>query len=283
MGLRQELLSGSSLITTTEITITGGDTDAATSGSITVPRTFVFKRVDNSAPIRTRLYGTNAGMEADKARAATDSSYISANVSSVDLLLEVMDDTGQRIPINGRLFGANLEYPSQSIIYYYTEPSGSATFTGTVTSSIFTIYGLEDLTPRESFFVTTDFQIADKVRTGSITTPNTYLGLIISSSHSQTRFRLYQDQYARDADLSRPFSTPISSSGISGSGITTYTGSGLILDVAFDAAGSQSLTPIIIGDLMTVNNTTYYTFEYTGSLGAGISSSVLVDIFSLED
>lgn len=283
MGIRQELLSGSGVITTTTITITGGAGDTASSGSIAVPRTFALKRVDNSAPIRTRLYGTNAGMEADKSRPATDSSYISANVSSVDLLVEVMDNIGQRVPINGRLFGANLEYPSQSIIYYEVEPSGSATFLTTVTSSVFTIYGLEDLTPRETFSIATDFQVADKVRTGSVATPNTYLGLIISSSHSQTRFRLYQDQYARDADLSRPFSTPISSSGISGAGITTYTGSGLILDVAFDAAGSQSLTPIIIGDLMTLNNLTYYTFEYTGSLGAGISSSVLVDLFALED
>jgi hypothetical protein len=283
MGIRQELLSGSQLITNTQITISGVNGEAISSGSITVPRTFVFKKVANSAPIRTRLYGTAAGREADKARAATDSAYISVNVASASLLVEVMDEAGLEVPINGRLFGANTEYPSQSVIYYTVQPSGSATFTGNVTQSIFSIYGLEDLTPRERISLTTDFQIASKVRTGSLATPNSYLILVTSSSHASTRFRLYQDQYARNADLSRPFTTPISSSGISGSGITTYTGSGLIIDVAFDNAGSQSVTPIVIGDLLTSNDLSYYTFEYTGSLGAGISSSVYMDLFALEE
>jgi len=283
MGLRQELLAGSDLITTTTVTVTGGAGDAATSGSIVVPRTFVFKRVDNTAPIRTRVYGTQAGMEADKSRTATTSEYLSVNVANVSLLVEVMDDLGQRLPVNGRLFGANFEYPSSSLIYYVTEPSGSATFTGAATSSLFTIYGLEDLTPRETVSIVTDFQVADVVRTGSITTDNTYLMLLVSSSHAQTRFRLYQDAYSRDLDLSRPFSTPISNVGISGAGITTYTGSGLIIDVAFDGAGSQSVTPIVIGDLLESTHLSHYTFEYTGSLGAGISSSVLLDLFSLEE
>jgi len=283
MGLRQELLLGSSNIVNSSITITGVSGSAIESGSIVAPRTFVFKSVSNSSPIRTRLYGTLAGMLADKSRVTTDAAYIAVNVASASLVAEVVDEIGQSVPINGRLFGANTEYPSQSVVYYIIEPSGSAVFNDNASQSVFSIYGLEDLTSRRRISVLTDFQIISKIRTGSVTTPNTYLALLTSSSHSQTRLRLYQDQYSRNADLSRPFTTPISSSGISGSGITTYTGSGLIVDFAYDTAGSQSITPIVIGDLLTINGTTYYTFEYTGSLGAGISASVFVDLFSLED
>jgi len=282
MGIRQELLSGSGLISTRSLTVTGSSGESISSGSLVAPRTFVFKTVSNNAPIRTRLYGTLAGRDADKSRTPTDSSYISVNVASASLLIEVLDSTGQEVPINGRLFGANTELPSQSIIYYTCEPSGAATF-GASTQSVFSIYGLEDLTPREQITLTTDFQVASKVRTGSLSTPNTYLILATSSSHASTRFRLYQDEYARNKDLNRLFSAPISSSGISGSGITTYTGSGLIIDIAFDAAGSQSVTPIVVGDLLTLNNQSYYTFEYTGSLGAGISASVYCDLFALEE
>ena len=283
MGIRQELLSGSTSITDVNVTVGGISGSAIDSGSITVPRTFAFKTASNSSPIRCRLYGTLVGMEADKARAATNTGYISVNVASASLLIEVVDESGQKVPVNGHLFGANTEYPSQSVIYYVIEPSGSSVFNDSTSQSVFTLYGLEDLTPREQISLTTDFQVASKVRSGSLTTPNTYLILLTSASHAQTRFRLYQDQYARAADLSRPFSTVISSSGISGAGITTYTGSGLIIDVAYDTAGSQSVTPIVIGELLTLNGTTYYTFEYTGSLGAGISSSVYVDLFSLEE
>lgn len=283
MGIRQELLSGSKLITDINITVTGPSGSAVASGSIVVPRTFAFKSVSNSSPIRTRLYGTLTGMEADKTRTPSSSEYISVNVASVSLLAEVLDELGQTVPINGRLFGANTEYPSQSAIYYIVEPSGSAVFNDNVSQSVFTLYGLEDLTHRSQISLLTDFQVTSTVRTGSLATTNTYLVLLTSSSHSQTRFRLYQDQYARNADLSRPFSTVVSSSGISGAGITTYTGSGLIIDVAYDSAGSQSVTPIVIGELLTLNDTTYYTFEYTGSLGAGVSASVYMDLFSLEE
>jgi len=283
MGIRQELISGSGKIRNIEFNISGISGSTSATGSVSVANTFIFKDISNVGPCRLRLYGTSLGRDNDLARPISDILYTTFDVASASLLIETVDEIGQSIPIGGRLFGANLELPSSSLIYYTIEPSGSAVFDSNITSSAVTVYGLEDLTFRERISVLVDFTPSNKVHTGSITTPNIYLLLTTVPSSESLRMRLYQDSHARDKDLLRVFSTPISSSGISGAGITSYTGSGLIVDIVYDSAESMSLTPIVVGDLLTSNNTTHYTFEYTASLGAAISASVYFDLFSLEN
>ena len=201
----------------------------------------------------------------------------------IALISDIFLDNTSIFHLNPALFGANLDKPVSSSIYYTVDTGSVTPFTG-INSINFVRFIVEDplisnlpgITTRQTFLISGSLASGSSI-TGSIPTPRTYLLLQVTPNTSPIRLRLYASQSYRDipTEYSRSFDTEPSSS------------SGILADLYLDVTSTASLSPIIMGrnanDLLgntTAAPVTYYTLT-NGSGASDVSASLYT--FSLED
>jgi hypothetical protein len=201
----------------------------------------------------------------------------------IALISDISLDNTNVFHLNPALFGANLDNPVSSSIYYTVDTGSATPFTG-INSINFVRFIVEDplisnlpgITTRQTFLISGSLASGSSI-TGSIPTPRTYLLLQVTPNTSPIRLRLYASQSYRDilTEYSRSFDTEPSSS------------SGILADLYLDVTSTASLSPIIVGrnanDLLgntTAVPITYYTLT-NGSVASDVSASLYT--FSLED
>jgi len=175
------------------------------------------------------------------------------------------------------MFGANLDNPIQTAIYYTVDQtSGSLSGSNTISFTRFTledptVVNLPSVVTRETLLITSSISTGQSI-TGSISTPKTYLLLQAIPDTSPVRLRLYSDASYRDDpnEVSRTF------------GVEPVSMSGLIADLYMDVTETSSLTPVILGRNMETSpiSTTYFNLT-NDSVASAVNASLIV--FSLED
>jgi len=207
----------------------------------------------------------------------------SAVGQDIALIADISLDNTNIFHLNPSLFGANLDNPISSSIYYTIDTGSASPFSGTNTIT-FTRFILEDtsvsnlpnITTRQRFLISGSLASGSSV-TGSIPTPRTYLLLQVVPNTSPVRLRLYASQSYRDipTEYSRSFDVEPTAS------------SGLLADMYLDVTTTASMSPILLGrnvnDLLNTtvaSSITYYTLT-NGSGTSDVSASIYT--FSLED
>jgi hypothetical protein len=282
MGLKEQLNAGSTALKRDTIVLTVTGSKPQFTGSFDMGRTFVLLKAQTTTPCRVRLYGNAYSRNEvnELSRPFISQSTIGPDIA---LITDINLDTTEIFNLTPFLFGANLDNPVSSSIYYTIDTGSTFPFTNTNTIN-FNRFILEDpsvanlsgITTRQTFVVSGSLSSGSSV-TGSIPTPRTYLLLQVTSNTSPMRLRLYASESYRDvvAEVSRSFETEPSSS------------SGIIADLYLDVTTTSSLTPILLGrnanDLLgttIANPITYYRLT-NGSGTTDISASL--HTFSLED
>jgi hypothetical protein len=275
MGLKEQLTLGASTIQRQTSVFTVSGSKPQFTGSVSVGRTFIFTSVQATSPCRLRFYGNTSSRDNVNELSRP---FISQSISgSIALLADVNLNTTTIFNLVPPLFGANLNNPIASTIYY-TLDTGSSVFSGTNTVTVNT-FNLEDssvvslpgVITRETFLVTGSISSGQTI-TGSIPTPKTYLLFQVAPNVTPIRLRLYSAANYRDdaTEISRGF------------GVDPTGSSGIIADLYMDTVETSSLTPIVLGRNMetTPTSTTYYRLD---NISAASPVSTSISVFSLED
>lgn len=282
MGLKEQLNAGSTALKRDTVVLTISGSKPVYTGSFDMGRTFALLEVQTTTPCRVRLYGDQYSRNEPNELTRPFVSY-SAVGQDIALIADINLDDTNLFHINPILFGANLDKPTSSSIYYTVNTGSSSPFTG-INSLNFTRFIVEDslvenlpgIITRETFIVSGSLPSGSSI-TGSIPTPRTYLLLQVTPDTSPIRLRLYASQSYRDlpTEYSRSFDTEPSSS------------SGILADMYLDVTSTASLSPIIMGRNATdlLGNTTAIPITfYTLTNGSGTSDvSASLYTFSLED
>jgi len=282
MGLKEQLNAGSTGLRRDTVVLTLSGSKPQYTGSFDVGNTFVLLEAQTTTPCRVRLYGNQYSRNEPNELIRPFISY-SAMGQDIALISDISLDNTSIFHLNPALFGANLDNPVSSSIYYTVDTGSATPFTG-INSINFVRFIVEDplisnlpgITTRQTFVVSGSLASGSSI-TGSIPTPRTYLLLQVTPNTSPIRLRLYASQSYRDilTEYSRSFDTEPSSS------------SGILADLYLDVTSTASLSPIIVGrnanDLLgntTAVPITYYTLT-NGSGASDVSASLYT--FSLED
>lgn len=276
MGLIEQINLGNASLNRSTVAITLNGSQPQFTGSLAVGRTFILTNAQTTTPCRLRLYGNVASRDdTDELLRPFNSQSISGSIS---LLADINLTDNALFNLTPPLFGANLDNPVQSTIYYTVDTGSNAPFSGTNTVS-FTRFLLEDttaaLTPnvvtRETILITGSISAGSSV-TGSVATPKTYVLLQVIPNTNDIRLRLYAAASYRDNinEINRAFSTEPTQS------------SGVIADIYIDNTITSSFTPMIVGRNMdaVVSSTTYYNLTNVSGTSPVTASLYL---FSLED
>jgi len=285
MGIKEQINAGSTNLKRQTIQLPiSGDRPQHT-GSFVMGRTFILLSAQAPKPCRVRFYGDAASRNnpGELIRPFASQSIIS---SSISLIADIDLNTTDIYNLTPPPFGANLDNPVSTSIYYTIDTSSAVPFGAETNTLTFTRFLLEDETiaslpgieTRDTYNIYASALPSNASVTGSFTTPRTYLLYNFSSSINPVRLRLYTREEYRDnpTEEARPFTTEPNS------------GSGLIADIYCTETASLPMAPILLGrnddDLNVVqdaNQLTYYrlyngtadTYDFTASLG----------LFSLED
>ena len=280
MGLKEQLFAGATALQRQTIPFVVTGSFARYTGSVDIGRTFILLNAQTTTPCRVRLYGDAASRnDVNELARPYQSQSIPSNIS---LIIDTNLTDTRIFDLAPPLFGANLDNPIQSTVYY-TVDTGSVAFSGTNTISFKRflledplVVGLPNVTTRETFIISGSIASGSSI-TGSIPTPKTHLLLQAIPNASPIRLRLYTSQSYRDnpTEVSRSIYTEPSS------------GAGLILDEYFDITSTASFTPIILGRNMddlsgqtAATQNTYYNLT-NGSATVNILASLYT--FSIED
>lgn len=282
MGLKQQLNAGSAALKRDSVTLVVTGSVPRYTGSFDMGRTFVLLEAQTTTPCRVRLYGNAYSRDEvnELARPFISHSTVGPDIA---LIADINLTNTEIFTLSPVLFGANLDNPVSSSIYYTINTGSSAPFNGvnTIRFNRFImedplIANLEGIITRQQFIMSGSIPSGSHI-TGSIPTPRTYLLLQATSNTSPMRLRLYASQSYRDvvSEISRSFDSEPSSS------------SGLMADMYLDVTTTSSLTPILIGrninDLLGVSTAAPITY-YTLTNGSGTSDvSASIHTFSLED
>ena len=204
--------------------------------------------------------------------------YASQSIpASIALITDIDLSDSSIFKFSPPMFGANLDNPIQTAIYYTVDQtSGSLSGSNTISFTRFTledptVVNLPSVVTRETLLITSSISTGQSI-TGSISTPKTYLLLQAIPDTSPVRLRLYSDASYRDNpnEISRTF------------GVEPVSMSGLIADLYMDVTETSSLTPVILGRNMETSpiSTTYFNLT-NDSVASAVNASLIV--FSLED
>ena len=285
MGLNQQILAGASLLKRETLSIPITTTSVRYTGSIDMGRVFALTAIQASKRCRVRFY-TDSGSRNDPTELARP--FISQSIPSTIGLISDIDLSDESLfRLTPPVFGVNLDNPIKSSIYY-TIDSGSGANLDAGDSVTITRFLMEDpavsnltgVITHTRLIISASALASGSHRTGSISSPRTYLLYAVEPTSTPIRLRLYTSQSYRDSvtEISRSFGTEPPS------------GSGLIADFYMEDASKTPMTPILVGrndddltnpTLLTPNQTTYYTI--TNGSGAISTFSSSVYLFSLED
>jgi len=284
MGLNEQILAGATALKRDIITIPIESASAQYTGSITMGRVFSVTAIQGSKQCRVRLY-TDSGSRNDGTELARP--FISQSIpSNIGLIIDVNLAEASLFRLAPPVFGVNLDNPIKSDIYYTIDTSSGANLDSgdrvTITRFLMEDTSVSNLTgvdTHKTLIISASGLASGSHRTGSISSPRTYLAYAVEPTVAPIRLRLYTSQSYRDdvGEVSRSFGTEPSQS------------SGLIADFYMEDVAKTPMTPILVGrndadllnpGLLSADQITYYTI--TNGSGTGtISGSVY--IFSLED
>lgn len=282
MGLKEQLNAGSAALKRDTVFLTVTGSRARYTGSFDMGRTFVLLESQTSTPCRVRLYG-NAYSRNEVSELARPFISHSSIGQDIALIADINLDNTELFTFSPVLYGANLDNPVSSSIYYTIDTGSNFPFNGSNTLR-FGRFIVEDpliaplpgIITRQTFIVSGSMPSGSHI-TGSIPTPRTYLLLQVTPNTSPVRLRLYASQSYRDAitEISRSFDVEPSSS------------TGLIADIYLDVTTTSSLSPIVLGrnsnDMLGTSIASPITY-YTLTNASGTSNvSASIHTFSLED
>lgn len=284
MGLNEQILAGAAALKRENIIIPIETASVQYTGSIDMGRVFAITAVQGSKICRVRLY-MDSGSRNDGTELARP--FISQSVpSTISLITDINLDNEALFRLAPPVFGVNLDNPIKSSIYYTIDSSSGANLDAgdkiTLTRFLMedpAVSNLVGVDTHKTLIISASGLASGSHRTGSISSPRTYLAYAVEPTVAPIRLRLYTSQSYRDdvGEISRSFGTEPSQS------------NGLIADFYMEDVAKTPMTPILIGRndadllnpaLLSADQITYYTI--TNGSGTGtISGSVY--IFSLED
>lgn len=284
MGLRQQIVAGATALKRDTITIPITNSKVQYTGSITMGRVFALTAIQGSKRCRVRLY-TDAASRNDGTELTRP--FISQSIpSSIGLIADINLTDEALFRLAPPVFGVNLDNPISSSIYYTIDSSSGFNLNSgdaiNVTRFLMedtAVSNLAGVTTHQTLIISASALASGSHRTGSISSPRTYLVYAVQPTVAPIRLRLYTSQSFRDdvTEISRSFGTEPAQN------------SGLISDFYMEDVAKTPMTPILVGRndedltnpaLLTANQTTYYTI--TNGSGTG-TFSASVYLFSLED
>ena len=284
MGLRQQIVAGATALKRDTITIPITNSKVQYTGSITMGRVFALTAIQGSKRCRVRLY-TDAASRNDGTELTRP--FVSQSVpSSIGLIADINLTDEALFRLAPPVFGVNLDNPISSSIYYTIDSSSGFNLNSgdaiNVTRFLMedpAVSNLAGVTTHQTLIISASALASGSHRTGSISSPRTYLVYAVEPTVAPIRLRLYTSQSFRDdvTEISRSFGTEPAQN------------SGLISDFYMEDAVKTPMTPILVGRndedltnpaLLTADQTTYYTI--TNGSGTG-TFSASVYLFSLED
>lgn len=284
MGLRQQIVAGATALKRDTITIPITNSKVQYTGSITMGRVFALTAIQGSKRCRVRLY-TDAASRNDGTELARP--FISQSIpSSIGLIADINLTDEALFRLAPPVFGVNLDNPISSSIYYTIDSSSGFNLNSgdaiNVTRFLMedtAVSNLAGVTTHQTLIISASALASGSHRTGSISSPRTYLVYAVEPTVAPIRLRLYTSQSFRDdvTEISRSFGTEPAQN------------SGLISDFYMEDVAKTPMTPILVGRndedlinpaLLTADQTTYYTI--TNGSGTG-TFSASVYLFSLED
>jgi hypothetical protein len=284
MGLRQQIVAGATALKRDTITIPITNSKVQYTGSITMGRVFALTAIQGSKRCRVRLY-TDAASRNDGTELTRP--FISQSVpSSIGLIADINLTDEALFRLAPPVFGVNLDNPISSSIYYTIDSSSGFNLNSgdaiNVTRFLMedtAVSNLAGVTTHQTLIISASALASGSHRTGSISSPRTYLVYAVEPTVAPIRLRLYTSQSFRDdvTEISRSFGTEPAQN------------SGLISDFYMEDVAKTPMTPILVGRndedltnpaLLTADQTTYYTI--TNGSGTG-TFSASVYLFSLED
>ena len=284
MGLRQQIVAGATALKRDTITIPITNSKVQYTGSITMGRVFALTAIQGSKRCRVRLY-TDAASRNDGTELTRP--FISQSVpSSIGLIADINLTDEALFRLAPPVFGVNLDNPISSSIYYTIDSSSGFNLNSgdaiNVTRFLMedpAVSNLAGVTTHQTLIISASALASGSHRTGSISSPRTYLVYAVQPTVAPIRLRLYTSQSFRDdvTEISRSFGTEPAQN------------SGLISDFYMEDVAKTPMTPILVGRndedltnpaLLTADQTTYYTI--TNGSGTG-TFSASVYLFSLED
>lgn len=284
MGLRQQIVAGATALKRDTITIPITNSNVQYTGSITMGRVFALTAIQGSKRCRVRLY-TDAASRNDGTELTRP--FVSQSVpSSIGLIADINLTDEALFRLAPPVFGVNLDNPISSSIYYTIDSSSGFNLNSgdaiNVTRFLMedpAVSNLAGVTTHQTLIISASALASGSHRTGSISSPRTYLVYAVEPTVAPIRLRLYTSQSFRDdvTEISRSFGTEPAQN------------SGLISDFYMEDAVKTPMTPILVGRndedltnpaLLTADQTTYYTI--TNGSGTG-TFSASVYLFSLED
>lgn len=285
MGLKQQILAGAAALKRENISIPILSSNVQYTGSIDMGRVFSITAIQSSKRCRIRFY-TDSGSRNDGTELVRP--FISQSIpSSIGLITDINLTDESLFILTPPMFGVNLDNPIKSSIYYTIDSSSGFNLNAGDSVNV-TRFLMEDpavsnlagVTTHQTLIISASALASGSHRTGSISSPRTYLLYAVEPTVAPIRLRLYTSQSFRDdvTEISRSFGTEPAS------------GSGLISDFYMEDVAKTPMTPILIGrndedlvspELLTPSQTTYYTI--TNGSGAVSTISASVYLFSLED
>lgn len=284
MGLNQQILAGATALKRDTIAIPITSASVRYTGSVDMGRVFAITAVQGSKRCRVRFY-TDSGSRNDGTELTRP--FISQSIpSSIGLITDINLTDEALFRLTPPVFGVNLDNPIKSSIYYTIDSSSGFNLNTGDTISVTrflmedaSVSNLSGVTTHQTLIISASGLSSGSHRTGSISSPRTYLAYAVEPTVAPIRLRLYTSQSFRDSvtEISRSFGTEPSS------------GSGLIADFYMEDVAKTPMTPILIGRndedllnpaLLSADQTTYYTIT-NGSGTTTLSASVY--LFSLED
>jgi hypothetical protein len=285
MGLNEQILAGATALKRETVIIPIQSASTQYSGSIDMGRAVTITSVQASKRCRIRFYGNSASIYdgTEKARP-----FISQSITATDigLITDINLDTEALFNLAPPVFGVNLDNPVSSNIYYTIDSSSGYNLDSgdriTVTRFLMedpAVSNLAGVTTRTTMIISASALASGSHRTGSISSPKTYLLYAVEPTVAPVRLRLYTSQSYRDSvtEISRSFGTEPSS------------GSGLIADIYMEDVSQTPMIPILVGrndndllnpSLLNASSETYYTITNGSGTGTFSASAYL---FSLED
>lgn len=284
MGLNDQILAGSTALRREIVTIPINDAQLQYTGSVNLGRVFTLTSIQATKRCRVRFYG-DTGSRNDGTELARP--FMSQSVpSNIGLIADINIGTENLFNLAPPLFGVNLDNPITSSIYYTIDSASGFNLDAgdrvTITRFLMddpSVANLQGVVTHTTTIISASALASGSHRTGSISTPKTYLLYAVQATAAPIRLRLYTSRsYGNNVtEISRSFGTEPSS------------GSGLIADMFIESATKLPTTPILVGrndndlvstGLVSPDSETYYTI--TNGSGTGtISSSIY--LFSLED
>jgi len=284
MGLKEQILVGSTALKREVITIPITGAAVQYTGSVGLGRVFTLTSIQATKRCRVRFYGDTGSRNDGTERARP---FISQSIpSTIGLIADINIATENLFNLTPPLFGVNLDNPITSSIYYTIDSASGFNLNAgdrvTITRFLMedaAVSNLPGVVTHTTTIISASALASGSHRTGSISTPKTYLLYAVEPTATPIRLRLYTSQsYGNTVtEISRSFGTEPPS------------GSGLIADILMEDGAKTPMTPILVGrndnDLASTgvvppDAETYYTIT-NGSATGTISSSIY--LFSLED